>query len=94
MDLNESEARNDWAVDDQQQFNRPTDLPFNNMLYVRYVHLKRPSVFIGDESILSSERMLHKDYGRKSSLEKNRWSLTSSGLVQVEFIGDKPPVVK
>jgi hypothetical protein len=34
------------------------------MLYVRYVHLTRPSIFIRDKPIFSSERMLHKDYDR------------------------------
>jgi hypothetical protein len=31
---------------------------------------KRPSIFIRDEPIFSSERMLHKDYYSKSSVEK------------------------
>jgi hypothetical protein len=40
------------------------------MLYVRNVHLTRPNIFIRDKPIFSSERMLHKDYYRKSSVEK------------------------
>jgi hypothetical protein len=33
------------------------------------------SLFIKDKPILSSERMLHKDYGRKGSVEKKiLWS--------------------
>jgi hypothetical protein len=48
----------------------------NNMLYVQYVHIdEMPSKFIRDKPICSSERMLHKDYDRKSSVEKERlWS--------------------
>jgi hypothetical protein len=43
---------------------------FSNMLYVRYVHLTRPSIFIRDKFIFSSEGMLHKDYDCRSSVEK------------------------
>jgi hypothetical protein len=32
----------------------------------------RPSIFIRDKPIFSSERMLHKDYYRKSSVEKKK----------------------
>jgi hypothetical protein len=32
---------------------------------------KRPSIFIRDKSIFSSERMLHKDNDRKGSAQKN-----------------------
>jgi hypothetical protein len=31
---------------------------------------ERPSIFIRDKPVFSSERMLHKDYYRKSSVEK------------------------
>jgi hypothetical protein len=31
---------------------------------------ERPSIFIRDEPIFSSERMLHKDYYRKGTVEK------------------------
>jgi hypothetical protein len=31
---------------------------------------ERPSLFIRDKRIFSSERMLHKDYYRKGSVEK------------------------
>jgi hypothetical protein len=54
---------------------------FNDMLHVRNILLKvRPSIFIRDKSILSSERMLYKDYYGKSSVGKNLWSWTSRGL--------------
>jgi hypothetical protein len=33
-----------------------------------------------DKPIFSSERMLHKDYYRKSSVEKNLWSWVSRGI--------------
>jgi hypothetical protein len=39
-------------------------------LYVRCVHLTSLSIFVKDKSILSSERMLRKDYDRKGSVEK------------------------
>jgi hypothetical protein len=45
------------------------------MLYELYVRAIRtldewPSIFPGDKPIFSSERMLHKGYYRKSSVEK------------------------
>jgi hypothetical protein len=53
------------------QFHSAKGRNFNNMLYVRYVHLtKKPSIFIKVKPIFSSERMLRKDYDRKSSVEK------------------------
>jgi hypothetical protein len=33
---------------------------------------KRPSIFIRPKPIFSSERMLHKDYDRKGSVEKRK----------------------
>jgi hypothetical protein len=42
---------------------------------------ERPSIFIRDKPIFSSERMLHKAYYRKGSVEKkNLWSWVSKGL--------------
>jgi hypothetical protein len=38
---------------------------FNNMLYVRYVHLTKDQAYLWDKPIFSSERMLHKEYDRK-----------------------------
>jgi hypothetical protein len=40
---------------------------------------KRPSIFIRSKPILSSERMLHKDYDRKVSVKK-KLLLSSRGL--------------
>jgi hypothetical protein len=37
---------------------------------VEYTLGGRPSIFIRDKPIFSSERMLHKDYRRKGSVEK------------------------
>jgi hypothetical protein len=34
---------------------------FNNMLYVRYVHLTKGQAYSQEKPVLSSERMLHKD---------------------------------
>jgi hypothetical protein len=55
-----------------------------------------PSIFIRDKPILSSERLLHKDYGRKSSVAKKKISGRDSqgAWRQDELIGGKPPVVK
>jgi hypothetical protein len=49
---------------------------------MRYVHLTRAkrSLFIGDKPILSSERMLHKDYGRKGSVAKKNLFVGLEGL--------------
>jgi hypothetical protein len=40
----------------------------------------RPSIFIRDKAIISSERMLHKDYNRKSSIEKRSLVGSLKGL--------------
>jgi hypothetical protein len=59
-----------------------------------YVLLRRNS-FIRDKHNLSSERMLHKDYDRKGSAEKNPLVLSLKGLgVKTELICGKPPVTK
>jgi hypothetical protein len=48
-----------------------------------------------DNPIFSSERMLHKDYNRKCSVENKICSRESQGACrQEELIGGKPPVVK
>jgi hypothetical protein len=49
---------------------------FDNTLHMRYVHLKRAkqNLFIRDKPILSSDRMLHEDYGRKGSIVKKKIS--------------------
>jgi hypothetical protein len=39
---------------------------------------QRPSIFIGVTPILSSERMLHKDYDRKDSVERKKKTLVMS----------------
>jgi hypothetical protein len=53
-----------------------------------------PSIFMRDKPILSSERMLHKDYYRRSSVEKKSSGRVSQGAWrQDELIGGKPPVV-
>jgi hypothetical protein len=54
---------------------------------------ERPSVFIR-EPIFSSERMLHKDYYHKSSVEKICGRGSQGAWRQDELIGGKPPVVK
>jgi hypothetical protein len=48
----------------------------------------------GQTPILSSERMLHKDYERKGSVEKISGRESRGAWSQVELIGGKPPVVK
>jgi hypothetical protein len=41
-----------------------------------------PSIFIRDKPTFSAEKMLHKDYYRKGSVEKNLWSWVSRGLTR------------
>jgi hypothetical protein len=53
---------------------------FNNRLCVRYVHLIKAKPFINDKPILSSERLLHKDYNSKGSGAKKIWSWISRGM--------------
>jgi hypothetical protein len=38
---------------------------------------ERPSIFIGDKPIFSSERMLHKDYYRNGSVERKGFLVVS-----------------
>jgi hypothetical protein len=48
-----------------------------------------------DKPIFSSEKVLHKDYYRRSSVEKKTSGRGSQGTWrQDELIGGKPPVVK
>jgi hypothetical protein len=42
---------------------------FNNILNLGYIHLTRPSVFIRNKPILSSQRVLHKDFDRNDLAE-------------------------
>jgi hypothetical protein len=39
-----------------------------------------PSIFVRDKHIFSSERMLHKDYYRRSSVEKKNLVVALKGL--------------
>jgi hypothetical protein len=56
---------------------------------------ERPSTFIRDKPIFSSERMLHTDCYSKSSIEKKIFSRESQGAWrQGQLIGSKPLVVK
>jgi hypothetical protein len=58
--------------------------------------LTRPAEILNDRPILSSERMLHKDYDRKCSVEKKKTTGHESqgACRQNKLIGGKPPVVK
>jgi hypothetical protein len=47
-----------------------------------------------DKPIFSSERILHKDYDRKGSVEKISGGKPLEAWRQDELIGGKPPVVK
>jgi hypothetical protein len=55
---------------------------------------QRPHIFVRDKSIISSERMLHKDYDCKGSGEKKIPGHEPQGAWGQELIGGKPPVVK
>jgi hypothetical protein len=57
---------------------------FNNMLDVRYIHFTKAkrSLFIRDKPILSSERILHKNYGGKGSVAEEK-----SLFLRFEWLG-------
>jgi hypothetical protein len=55
---------------------------------------ERPSIFIRDISIFSSERMLHKNYDRKGSVEKISGRELQGAWSQDELSGGKQSVVK
>jgi hypothetical protein len=57
---------------------------FNKVLYVRYVYLIRSSIFMRDKPISSSERMFHRDYDNKGSVEKRK-----SVVVILKKLGSK-----
>jgi hypothetical protein len=41
---------------------------------------REPAAIVNDRPILSSERMLHNDYDRKCSIEKNNLAVNLRGL--------------
>jgi hypothetical protein len=43
---------------------------FNNIIHTRYIYLTKAILFMRDKQILSSERILYKDYDSKGSTEK------------------------
>jgi hypothetical protein len=51
------------------------------MLYICVIRTldERPSIFIRDKPIFSSERMLHKDYYSRDLVEKRKSGLESQG---------------
>jgi predicted alpha/beta hydrolase len=56
---------------------------------------REPAAIVNDRPILSSERMLYKDYDCRCSFEKRTSGRESQGARrQDELIGGKPPVVK
>jgi hypothetical protein len=71
---------------------------FNNMLYVRYVHLTQAkrSLFIIDKPILLSGRTLHKDSECNGSVAKKKKSNCDpqGALCKDELIDSKLPVIK
>jgi hypothetical protein len=69
------------------------EFPITFYLCEMYTY-ERPSIFIRDKPIFSSERTLHKDYYRKSSVEKICGRGSQGAWHQDELIGFKPPVVK
>jgi hypothetical protein len=50
------------------------------MLALKHSLDKRPSIFIRDKLIFSSERMLYKDYDRKGSVDKKSLVVSLEGL--------------
>jgi hypothetical protein len=59
-----------------------------NMLYVRYVYLTRPSIFMRDKPILLQERMLHRGYDGTASVEKI--SLVMIFMKHGSIVGQSP----
>jgi hypothetical protein len=54
------------------------------------MHWQQPAAIVNDRPILSSERMLYKDYDRKCSIEKKNVGRESQGARrQDELIGGK-----
>jgi hypothetical protein len=66
-----------WTFPDVKRLGHETE---HSCPYVRYVHVTRSSIFIRDKPIFSSERMLHKNYYRKVSVEKKFCSWVSRCL--------------
>jgi hypothetical protein len=64
------------------------------MLYVQYIHLTRPVIFVRDKPILLSERMLHKDYDRKGSVGGGFGHDPQLAWRQDKLISSKPPIIK
>jgi hypothetical protein len=62
---------------------------YTNICAVR-IFDERPSILIRDKLIFLPERMLHKDYYRKSSVKKILWSWVSRASAQDEVIGGNP----
>jgi hypothetical protein len=56
--------------------------------------LARAAAIVNDRPIVSSERILHKDYDHKCILEKIAGRESQGAGRQEELIGDKLPVVK
>jgi hypothetical protein len=58
--------------------------------------LARPAAIVNDRPILSSEKMLHKDYISECSVGKYKITAREfqGACRQGEVIGGKPPVVK
>jgi hypothetical protein len=52
------------------------------------------AAIVSDRPILSSERMLYKDYNRKCSVEKNTGRGSQGAGRREELSSGKPPVVK
>jgi hypothetical protein len=62
---------------------------------VNTLHGQGPAAIVNDRPILLSERMLHKDYDHKCSVEKESPGRGSQGARrQDKLIGGKMPVVK
>jgi hypothetical protein len=56
--------------------------------------LARASSNVNDKPILSSARMLHKDYDSRCSIEKKSGRESQGAWREDELIAGKPPVVK
>jgi hypothetical protein len=63
---------------------------------LEWLRWRWPAAILNDRPILSSERVLHRDYNRKDSIKIKTNDDRESQVVwrQEELIGGKPPVVK
>jgi hypothetical protein len=61
---------------------------------IEWLRWRSPAAIVNDRPILSSERMLHKDYDRKGSVEKINGRGSQGAWRWDKLMGGKSPVIK